>query len=483
MTVTEDPACPTVMPNVGRSSAQPSAPRRTDRGCLAPPTSPLLAVVDADLPASLAGDSSRPYTNLDYVASAPALREVADHIAGILSHHAGVHRGSGDSAQAVATLSEAARATVSRFFACRGDDVVIFTDKITEAMNLLAGCVPAGQDVVVLDIEQHPDLLPWPKGRTRVMPVAATLATTLDRLDAELARRPAALLAVSGASNVTGEQLPIGRLAQMAHRHGARISVDAAQLAAHRRIDLIASEVDYLTASGHALYAPWGAGVLVGRRDWLDAAPPYLAGDGATRDVTLEGTAWQVSPGRREAGSRNVIGAVALAKACEVIDAQPEGALELHESLLRERLTAGLTSLPGVRVHRMWPDSPSILGVVCFSVDGHEAGFVAAYLSAEHGVGVRPGTFCAHPLAEQLGRADGVLRATFGVGSTSADVDRLLTGVEQLVVCDSPQLTHAAGDRWAAAPGALSCRFVTIVVCNASASSRPGHRGCSARGV
>ena len=423
MTLTELPECPTPTSSAPTSSA-PSAARL-----------PLLPVVGGDLESPLVTGGNRPYANLDYAASAPSLQVVADHVARILPYYASVNRGAGYASQVSTRLYEGARATVARFVGARGDDVVVFTRNTTDSLNLLASCVPAGGEVVVLDVEHHANLLPWQGAEpaARVVDAAPTIERTLARLDEDLARRQAALLAVTGASNVTGEQLPIGRLARLAHRHGARICVDAAQLAPHRQIDLIASGVDYLAFSGHKLYAPFGAGVLVGRADWLHAAPPYLAGGGAVRSVTLDRTDWADAPARHEAGSPNVVGVAALARACEAIAALPEGALEAHETALRSRLIAGLAAVPGVRTHRIWLDSSSAIGVVAFSVDGFDAGYVAAYLSAEHGVGVRDGKFCAHPLVERLGVRDGALRASFGLGSTAADVDRLVAAVEQLV--------------------------------------------------
>ena len=417
MTVTELPCTPSVL-----AAPLPAAPTRS-----------LLPVVGADLRAPLAGGGDTRYVNLDYAASAPALQAVADHVAEILPTYASVHRGAGYASQLSTRRYEDARDTVARFVGARPDDVVVFTRNTTDALNLLAGCVPEGGEVVVLDIEHHANLLPWQRRAHRVVEAASTLAQTLSRLQVELARRPAALLAVTGASNVTGEQLPLGALAGLAHRHGARIAVDAAQLAPHRRIDVVAGEIDYVAFSGHKLYAPFGAGVLVGRRDWLDAAPPYLAGGGAVREVSVTATDWAPAPARHEGGSPNVIGAAALARACEVVAALPEGCAEVHEAALRRRLLAGLDRIEGVRTLRLWPDSGSAIGVVAFTVDGHPARQVAEYLSAEHGIGVRDGRFCAHPLLSKLSADGGALRASFGLGSTADDVDRLLAAVERLV--------------------------------------------------
>jgi len=301
---------------------------------------------------------------------------------------------------------------------------------------------------VHLDIEHHANLLPWQSLGHRARPVRAreTVAGTLAAVEAELARTPAALLAITGASNVTGEILPLADLVEIAHRHGARIAVDGAQLVPHHRVHLERLGIDYLAFSGHKLYAPYGAGVLVGRRDWLEAAPPYLAGGGAVREVTLTGTSWATVPARHEAGTPNVVGAVALAAACEAIAALPDGVLRLHEEGLRDRLLAGLESVEGVRTLHAWRDEVEAIGVVTFTVGAHSAELVAQYLSAEHGVGVRDGRFCAHPLLERLNGGRTAVRASLGLGSCSGDVDRLVRGIAELV-SHGPSWTYDADGR------------------------------------
>jgi hypothetical protein len=252
-------------------------------------TDSLLAVVGAGLPVPLVTGATVPYANLDYAASAPALRVVAEHLATALPYYASVHRGAGYASQVSTALLENSRLCIGRFLGAREDDLVVFTRNTTDALNLLAHCVPQGGSVLYLDIEHHANLLPWQRRGDAVLEAAPTLRETLADVEAALAATPTALLAVTGASNVTGQLLPIRELAEIAHRHGARIAVDAAQLAPHRRFSLTESGVDYLALSGHKLYAPYGAGVLIGRRDWLDAAPAYLAGGGAVREVGTDG--------------------------------------------------------------------------------------------------------------------------------------------------------------------------------------------------
>jgi len=421
---------------------------------------PLADVVGGDLTVPLVTGGTARYVNLDYAASAPALRAVADQVTELLPLYSSVHRGAGYASAVCTSAYEAARATLASFAGARADDVVIFTRNTTDALNLLATAVPG--PVVHLDVEHHANLLPWygtgARAReARVVRAGATLKETLRAVRAELAGTPAALLAVTGASNVTGECLPVAELADLAHAHGARIAVDGAQLVPHRRVDLAASGLDYLAFSGHKLYAPFGAGVLVGRADWLDAAPPYLAGGGAVRQVRLGATDWAASPARHEGGTPNVIGAVALAAACRFIDSLPAGEVEARESFLTDRLVAGLAAIEGVRILRLWPDAGDRdrIGVVTFTVDGWPAQHVAQYLSAEHGIGVRDGRFCAHPLLARLtgasvnpagGNQEGAaVRASLGLGSRAADVDRLVDALAAL---------RAQGPAWAYAGAA-----------------------------
>src|SRR6478609_323829 len=411
----------------------------------------VLPVVGSDTLVPLVDGRSVPYANLDVAASAPALRSVADRVTEVLPLYASVHRGAGYLSQVSTALYESARRTIGAFVGAREDDVTVVTRNTTDALNLLAGCVPAGADgtpgrVLVLDVEHHANLLPWQRtGGATVLAGGVSVAETLSGLRAELARFDYALLAVTGASNVTGEALPLDEVVRLAHDAGARVVLDGAQLVPHRGVSLADSGVDYVAFSGHKTYAPFGAGALVGRRDWLDAGTPYLAGGGAVRDVRTDRTLWQPAPARHEGGSPNVLGAVALAEACDALAALPAGALVAHEQALRERLVDGLAAIPGARVLRLWSDSTDPVGVVAFTLGDHDSGLVAAYLSAEHGIGVRDGRFCAHPLLARVGVTGGAIRASVGVGTTTETVDRLLAGL-RAYVGDGPAASYEVVD-------------------------------------
>ncbi|MFF2277776.1 aminotransferase class V-fold PLP-dependent enzyme [Agromyces sp. NPDC058126] len=403
---------------------------------------PLARLVDAGLEVPVLGGRLVRHVNLDTAASAPAFTAVAAHVAEVLPYYASVHRGTGYPSQQTTALVEAARATVARHVGARDDDLVVFTRNTTDALNLLAAAVPG--DTVVLDLEHHANLLPWREGARRVVVARPTIAETLEVLDTELARCPAALLTVTGASNVTGEVLPIERLAALAHAHGARLAVDAAQLLPHRRVSLEASGIDYLAFSGHKAYAPFGAGALVGRADWLDAAPAHLAGGGAVETVSLDRVAWKQGAARHEAGTPNVVGIAAIARALVELERLGDAARDEHEAALAERLHSGLAAQRGVRVVRGFDDASDRLGIATIELERGSVGLLAAALGAEYGISVRAGRFCAHPFFERVASRANGLRASLGAGSSADDVDRFLAALSKLLA-DGPAHAYDRG--------------------------------------
>ncbi len=428
-------------PQVGRRDIPTARPIAT------PP------VVGADLTVPLADGSTVTYANLDHAASAPALETVRAAVDATLRTYASVHRGAGWASKISTDLFEQARAEVAAFVGARAADEVVFTRQTTDALTLLARCLPANTTVFVFDSEHHANLLPWPADRTRRLGVPrdprgliATLARALR--DAPTGPR---LVCVTGASNVTGELLPVAEIAALAHAHGARVCLDAAQLAPHRQVDIATLDVDYVAISGHKLYAPFGAGALVGRSDWLDAAEPYLPGGGATERVDASGVVWATGSDRHEGGSPNVVGAIALAAACATLT-QHRDAVEAHEAVLSARLRSGLGAIDGVRLLSLFSETSDRVGTVAFTVAGFPSGLVAAYLSAEYGIGVRDGKFCAHQLTDALladddeGRA---VRASLGLGSTLEHVDRLVGAIRRLVNRGTRHTYTSTEDGWA----------------------------------
>ncbi len=426
----------------GAPAAPPSRPLHVATPADATTTG-LPTVVGAGLTVpTLAGPT--PYANLDHAASTPALTVVRDAVDRALETYSSVHRGAGYASRLTSAWYEQARAEVGRFVGVRADDTVVFTRSTTDSWALLSKALPDATTVFVFGTEHHSTLLPWGRLRTVRLPVPRTVAEAVDLLDEALAAHPAPhrLVVVTAASNVTGEVWPVDHLATLAHRHDARIAVDAAQLSAHRPIDLAGWDADYVAFSGHKTYAPYGAGVLAGRADWLDAGTPYLAGGGATTNVTADTTTWATGAARHEGGSPNVIGAVALAAACATI-AGHRAEIERHESDLLAALRAGLSQVEGVEVLSIFGEAHDRVGVVAFTVAGWDSSLVSQVLAVEHGIGVRDGRFCAHVLVDELlddlaaepfGERPGTaVRASLGLGSTAEGVDRLVSGIRALV--------------------------------------------------
>lgn len=440
----------------------PAAIRPARRGPVTHPHAPGLDLVGAHARVPLATGGTAEYANLDHGASAPALRVVRDTVDELLERYASVHRGAGWHSKVCTSLYEGSREPIRSFVGGRADDAVIFTRHTTDSFNLLAHCLPARTTVVVFETEHHAALLPWSAERApgrdrRVvrLPAPDSPAHAVALVDQALRRRAPgpALLVITGASNVTGEVWPVAELARVARSRGARTALDAAQLAPHRPFSITDLGVDYVALSGHKLYAPYGTGALIGRADWLAAAPPYLIGGGATASVRDDATDYKPLPDRHEAGSPNVPGAVALATACHVLATADREALAQAETALTETLRRGLAGIPGVTVHSLFGDRADSIGVATFTIAGQKPAVVAAALSAEHGIGVRDGAFCAHPLVRKLlgaaGCADAengqALRASVGLGTTTEHVQRLVQAVESIAE-RGPRLRYVVRD-------------------------------------
>ncbi|MEU1863158.1 aminotransferase class V-fold PLP-dependent enzyme [Streptomyces gardneri] len=437
----------TAVETTGSESADPC--------CAAP-----LPVLGRDVTVPLVTGGEVTYAALDYAASAPALQRVWDDVAAYAPYYGSVHRGAGYLSQLSTDLFENSRATVAEFLDCRPGDQVVFTRSTTDSLNLLARTIPSGCEVFVFETEHHASLLPWQDARVTYLNAPRTPAQAVETLELALAGRDPygpALVCVTGASNVTGELWPVKELAAAAHAHGARIVLDAAQLAPHHPVSVQELDVDWVAFSGHKLYAPFGSGVLAGRSDWLQEAEPYLAGGGASRKVARRADGgvdveWHTTAARHEAGSPNVIGVYSIASACKALTEAGFDELVAREQHLIDTVRAGLAEVPEVKVLSLFGDDAPRVGVISFVVEGWNSSHFAAALSAEYGIGVRDGLFCAHPLVRTLLGSDpqdpgecgapeaapgerslNAIRVSFGAGTPDEHVERFVGAVKELV--------------------------------------------------
>jgi selenocysteine lyase/cysteine desulfurase len=230
-----------------------------------------LELVDS-APVDCLDGSVRPALLFDHAASTPPLQGVVDAVSSFLPWYGSVQRGAGRTSEVSTAAVAGARRAVLDFVGAQTDQVAIFVRNTTEAINLLAASLPPGTRVLSTPYEHHANMLPWrSRHEVEMLPFVDGTEALLDATERALAgaRGLIDLVAVTGASNVTGETWPLARLAELAHAHGAELLVDAAQLAPHRPIDASATGIDHLAFSAHKLYAPFGAGALIARRDRL----------------------------------------------------------------------------------------------------------------------------------------------------------------------------------------------------------------------
>jgi selenocysteine lyase/cysteine desulfurase len=396
---------------------------------------------------------------LDQGASTQAHPLVADRVAEFLPWYSSVHRGAGFRSRRATRAYEEARRSILAFAgrADDGPDIAILCRNTTEAINQLAYRLRLEpSDVVVTSVvEHHANLLPWGRvAERRYIECGRDGTFTIDDVVAalEASGRSPALLAVTGASNVTGWLPPIDAIIEAAHARGVPVLVDAAQLAPHRPLPATA---DFLALSGHKLYAPFGTGALIGPRALFETGDPFLAGGGAVDLVGLDEVIWTAPPDREEAGSPNVVGAVAVHAAIDALDTIGWDAVIAHERILTSQLHQGLGAIDGVTL--LGPVGARVadaetLPVAAFTIEGMHHALVAARLSAEYGIAVRHGCFCAHPYVVRLlgmGEAEvdayrrevlqgdhrgipGAVRASAGLGTSGGDVGALLAAVSDL---------------------------------------------------
>ena len=323
----------------------------------------------------------RRYVNLDYAASTPVMAAVWEAVEAFVPWYSSVHRGSGLKSQLSTAAFEQARETVAGFVgaACRGHGRLRPQHDRGDQRPL--GRATGGH---ARALQPRSSITPTcsPGGATicGCSPAPARPDELLDACERALrATRPRIdLVAVTGASNVTGEVWPVAELAELAHAHGARLFVDAAQLAPHRRIDMSGAGIDFLAFSGHKLYAPFGAGALVGDACRLRERAPLLHGGGAIELVTPDDVIWADAPQRHEAGSPNVVGAVALAAACRALLEIGMDTVAAHERALSARLWSALPGVPGLQRLTLWPNTVDRVGVATFNLDGYRHPLLAA---------------------------------------------------------------------------------------------------------
>ena len=330
---------------------------------------------------------------------------------------------------------EAARTAMQRFLGAADRSEVVFTRGTTEAVNLVANCIDAvvrlgaADEILLTELEHHSNIVPWQLlaqrtgAELKAVRVTADGELDLDDFHNKLGPRTR-IVALNHISNALGTINPVAELIAAAREAGAVTLIDGAQATLHANVDVLALGCDFYACSGHKMFGPTGIGVLYGRRELLDAMPPWHGGGEMIEHVTLTRSTYQAPPYKFEAGTPHIAGIVGLGAAVAYIEAQPQAALLAAEDRLLARTISGLNQIPGV--HLVGEPSHRA-AVVSFSVDGAHPHDIGTLLN-QQGVAVRTGHHCAMPLMEALG-IPGTVRASFSWYNNDADVERLLAGV------------------------------------------------------
>jgi len=373
---------------------------------------------------------------LDSGASAQKPRQVIDGIAEFYRNdYANVHRGVYQLSARSTDRFEEAREKTRAFLNAADEREIVFVRGATEAINLVAqSWGPAnlrpGNEIIVSDLEHHANLLPWQQLCDR-LGLKLVVAPTDDTGEFDLARFEALLgprtriVAVTHISNVTGAVLPIARISELAHRHGALVLIDGCQAVPRMPVDVQALGCDFYVFSGHKAYGPSGIGVLWGRYALLEAMPPWQTGGGTILHVGYDHTDYQEPPHRFEAGTPDIAGAVGLSLALDFIEEIGRKAIEEHEAALTGYGVDRLSRIPGLE---LLGGGQRRLSILSFNLDGVHPHDVGTVLD-QHQVAVRVGHHCAEPLMDKLGLG-GTVRASLGVYNDAADIDRLAEAVE-----------------------------------------------------
>jgi len=374
----------------------------------------------------------------DNAATTQKPQAVIDRLSHFYEHeNSNIHRAAHTLAARATDAYESARQTVAKFVNARSAEEVIFVRGATEAINLVANTwgeqhVGAGDEIVVSHLEHHANIVPWQQlaarkgAQLRVIPVDDTGQVILSEATKLIGPRTK-LLAVTQVSNALGTVVPVQELVALAQRQGVTTLVDGAQSVSHLAVDVQAIGCDFFIFSGHKIFGPTGIGAVIGRKDVLDAMPPWQGGGNMIADVTFERTVFQPAPMKFEAGTGNIADAAGLGAALDYVSRIGLASIARYEHDLLAYATAGLRPIPGVRLIGTAADKASVLS---FVLAGHETAAVGKAL-AEEGIAVRSGHHCAQPILRRFG-VEATVRPSFAFYNTCDEIDHLVSVVRRL---------------------------------------------------
>ena len=393
----------------------------------------LPTALKADFPILRKTVNGKPLVYLDNAATTHNPTAVLDASRNYYEHlNSNIHRGTHFLAREATNAHEQARLTVAHHLNATSPDEIIFTSGCTDGINLVANILPlsAGDEILISSLEHHSNIVPWQMLAERycakVIVIPCDEDGVLDQAAfATLLSEKTKILALTWVSNAFGTVNPVREMTAAAKNYGTTVVIDAAQAIPHLSIDVQALGADFLTFSGHKVYAPTGIGVLWGKLDLLKTLPPWKGGGEMIKEVTFEKTTYNDPPFKYEAGTPNIEGAIALAAALNYVNAIGLTEIQAHEEALVQQAAAALADIPGIRLY-----GPSDrIGALSFAIEGIHH-YDLGTLIDQMGVAVRTGHHCCQPLMARF-NITGTTRASFALYNTEQDIASLAEAVQK----------------------------------------------------
>ena len=393
--------------------------------------------VRADFPALHQDINGSPLAYLDNGASTQKPQVVIDAITQFYTHdYANVHRGIHTLSQRATDQFEASRETVRTFINANSLEEVIFTTGSTDGINLIADSfgganISQGDRILVSEMEHHSNIVPWQLLAERLGAVVDVIPV-LENGELDMAvfherlTDNTRIVAITQVSNALGTVNPLDEIINAAHTKGAKVVVDGAQSIAHMAVDVQALDCDFYVFSGHKAFGPTGIGVLYGKRDLLDAMPPYRSGGDMIKTVSFSGTEYNVLPYKFEAGTPHIAGAIGLAAALDYLSNIGMDNIETYE---HELLTYGTQAMSQIDGLRLIGTADNKAGILSFVIDGAHASDLGTLLDHQ-GIAIRVGHHCAMPVMEKFG-LEATSRASLALYNNTDDIDRLVAALKR----------------------------------------------------
>ncbi|MBK8088652.1 MAG: cysteine desulfurase [Chitinophagaceae bacterium] len=381
----------------------------------------------------------KPLVYFDNAATTQKPQAVIDALVNYYSNYnANIHRGIHSLAEEATAAYEATRDTVQRFINAGHREEIIFTRGVTESINLVAYTwartnLKAGDEIIISGMEHHSNIVPWQLitemtgAKLKVIPIDDNGELMMEEFH-KLLNEKVKLVSVVHASNSLGTINPVKEIIDAAHKIGAIVMLDGAQSTVHLDIDVQELDCDFFAISSHKVYGPTGIGVLYGKRELLEAMPPFMGGGEMIKDVTFEKTTWNELPYKFEAGTPNIADTVALKAAIDFVERIGKKQVRRHEEELLQYATEQLESIDGIRIIGKAKQKVSVASFVVDGVHPQDLGIMLD----NQGVAVRTGHHCTQPLMNRFG-IPGTTRASFAMYNTKDEIDVMIAGLNKAI--------------------------------------------------